>query len=199
VTHPLNVFWDSCCFIRLITRTPDELLGDMEQYVHEARDKGKLKIHFSTIAFVEIRPRHFKGSKYGSIEEFFAHWGSAFHPFEPNPNILIYAGRLRDAVPENPFPKADPEKKRSVGPADAIHLATCLFLRDAAGVSDIEFHSFDEGKGGTSHDGKCVPIIGFERWFPESRRTKEVADVCGLPRRKPKHLSPDLATGGSNG
>lgn len=193
-----NIYWDSCCFIRLITRTPDELLGDLEQYVQDAR-KHRIKIHFSTIAFVEIRPRHFIGSKYGSVEDFFAHWGSAFHPFEPNPNIMIYAGKLRDATPVNPFPKADPEKKRSVGPADAIHLATCVFLRDVAGLEDIELHSFDMGKGSTSHDGKCVPIIGFEDWFPQESRSKEVGEVCGLIRRKPKHPSPDLVSASAHG
>lgn len=194
MSNPLNVFWDSCCFIRLITRTPDELLLDMEQYVNDAR-KGLLKIHFSTIAYVEIRPRYFNNTKYGSIEEFFDHWGSAFHPFDPNPNILIEAGRLRDADPVNPFPKELNGTKRKVGAADAVHLATCLFLRDGAGIDDIVFHTFDDGKGSTTHEGKCVPIIGFEKWFPEKARNRSVSDVCSLPRCKPKHPVPDLVTG----
>ena len=99
MTRPKNLFWDSCCFIRLLTRSPTELLGDLEQYVKDAQE-GIVRIHYSTISYVEIRPRYFVGSHHGTIEEFFAHWRSAFHPFDPNPNILIVAGRLRDAEPE---------------------------------------------------------------------------------------------------
>lgn len=197
MSDPLNIYWDSCNFIRLITRKPDELLLDMEQYVNDARNDD-VKIHFSTISFVEMRPRYFQGSKYGSIEEFFDHWGSAFNPFDPNPNILIEAGRLRDADPVNPFPKETSGGKRSIGAADAIHLATCLFLRDSAGNKNIVFHTFDEGKGSTTHEGKCVPIIGFEKWFPEAARNRSVSDVCSLTRCKPKHPAPDLATRSKN-
>jgi hypothetical protein len=155
VPRPKNLFWDSCCFIRLLTRSPIELVGDLE----------------------------------GTIEEFFAHWRSAFHPFDPNPNILIAAGRLRDAAPINPNPKDS--TNRTVGAADSIHLATCLFLRDI-GNEDIVFHTFDEGKSSTSHEGKPLPIIGFERWFPEASRTVLVTDVCNLTRCKPEHPTPDL-------
>jgi hypothetical protein len=192
VTRPKNIFWDSCCFIRLVTRNPTELLGDMEHYIQDSR-QGIVMIHYSTVAYTEMRPRYFVGSRYGTIEEFFAHWGSAFHPFDPNPNILIAAGRLRDAEPVNPFPKAVEPTNRRVGAADAIQLATCLFLRNI-GNDDIVFHTFDEGKGSTSHEGKPLPIIGFERWFPEGQRTQLVTDVCNLPRCKPEHPTPDLVT-----
>ncbi|MGD9543791.1 MAG: type II toxin-antitoxin system VapC family toxin [Methylocystis sp.] len=196
--RPKNVFWDSCCFIRFITRYP-ELLADMEQYIKEARE-GSIAIHFCTIAFAEIRPRYFKESAYGSIEEFFDHWGSAFVPIDPNANILIEAGRIRDVDPINPAdPNIADDLKRKVGAADAIHLSACLFLRDAMGLNDIVFHTFDEGKGKTTSEGKCVPIIGFERWFPAESRSAVLNEVCSLTRCKPKHYAPDLATGASHG
>jgi len=90
MTRPKNFFWDSCCFIRFITRYP-ELLADMEQYIKEARD-GSIAIHFCTVAFAEIRPRYFKESSYGSIEEFFDHWGSAFVPIDPGLFNALFFG-----------------------------------------------------------------------------------------------------------
>jgi hypothetical protein len=194
---PKNLFWDSCVFIRYLTRRPTELLADIDQYVSEARD-GKYKIHCSTLVFCEIRPRFLKKRGFGTPTKFFSDFSAAFMPFDPNPNILSYAGSLRDHEPVNPGdPKIGEENKRSIGTPDAIHLATCLYLRDTAGVKDIVFHTFDEGKG-KSWEGRCVPLIGFERWFPPDRRIKEVADVCNLVRTRPKHPSPDLVTGAAH-
>src|SRR5579863_9056723 len=190
---PKNLYWDSCIFIRYLTRKPADLLGHIDQYVAEARD-GKVQIHCSTLVFSEIRPRFLKQRGFGKAQDFFADLGAAIAPFDPNPNILSWAGALRDHDPVNPSdPNIGEDNRRSIGTPDAIHLATCLYLRDVAGVTDIVFHTFDMGKGKT-WEGRCVPLIGFERWFPPERRVGEVAEVCGLIRTMPRHPSPDLAT-----
>jgi hypothetical protein len=185
--------WDSCCFIRFVTRQPPDYNGDLGQFVADAR-AGKVKIFYSTIVYTEFRPRHFRGTKYGEISEFFADFSKAFQPIEPNPNILMWSGRLRDAEPVNPSdPKIEEDLKRRVGAGDSIHLATAVYLRDTYGYSDVVMHSFDRGISKTS-EGRCVPIVGFERWFPSGKRIPEVQAVCDLPRMEPKHPSPDLAT-----
>jgi hypothetical protein len=107
---------------------------------------------------------------------------------------MIAAGELRDADPTNPS-DATTTNKRSIGIADAIHLQTCLYLRDVMNVKDIEFQTFDEGKGKT-WEGKCVPLLGFEKWFPEATRTKRVRDVCGLTRKLPQPSQSNLFTTG---
>jgi hypothetical protein len=191
-SDPINVFWDSCIFIRYITETPKDRLQDIHDFLADAQGKGtkRRNIYYSTIVYSEIRPRYFKDSKYGSLEEFFASFGSSFNPIDPNPNILIGAGELRDAVPIDP--SNGNASNRSIGTPDAIHLITCLYLRDVLGVSDIIFHSFDTGRGKT-WEGKCVPIVGFEKWFPESSRTPRVMDVCALQRCEPLHPQPRLS------
>ena len=177
-----NIFWDSCVFYRYITRFPAEGLNDLDELVVDAV-AGRRKIYYSTLCFAEVRPSFLK-PHYGRIDEFIADMGKAFEAIDPNPNILLRAGSLKDA------PVTDPGtgqlSKRVVGTADAIHLMTCLWLRDALGVSDAVFQTYDAGKG-TSWEGKCVPLLGFERWYPEANRTREVEDVCGLTRGLPLH------------
>jgi predicted nucleic acid-binding protein len=188
-----NLFWDTCVFARYLTRQPTEMLGDIDQYVADARD-NKYVIYCSTLVFLELRPRLLRPSRFATPMEFIADLGSAFVPIDPNPNIMAYAGAMRDHEPVNPSdPHISEERKRSIGTPDAIHLATCLHLRDVMGLNDIAFHTFDEGKG-ANWAGRCVPIIGFERWYPPDRPVREIADVCNLPRRRPQHPSPDLAT-----
>ena len=186
---PQSLFWDSCVFIRWLTDKPDDYVKDIEQFIEDAK-RGRLKIYYSTIAFAEIRPRYLKAGHGGSINRLFAELGSAFIPIDPNPNILISAGRLRDASVTNPGdPRIADDKKRIVSTADAIQLMTCIYARDVLEISDILFHTFDDGKG-----GKFVPLLSFEKWFDDKDRMGVVEDVCSLTRSLPKHPSPDLVT-----
>jgi hypothetical protein len=179
-----------------VTREPNEFLGDLDQFVKEAQEE-KIKIFYSTIVYIEFRPRHFKKSRYGDISKFFSDFRRAFYPIELNPNILMWAGRLRDAEVVNPSdPKISDQSKRSVSAGDSIHLATAVYLREVIGHNDIIMHTFDKGKGKSTTEGKCVPIIGFENWFPLGKRSPEVQSVCDLARQEPKHPNPDLAAQG---
>lgn len=186
---PRNLFWDSCVFIRYLTEYPSTHVEDIRHFIEDTRarlESDRRKIFYSTIVMAEIRPRHLKS---GDIDDFFRELGSSFEPIEPNPNILRAAGELRDAVATDPSTKE--ASKRAIGTADAIHLTTCLYVRDVLDVPDIVFHTLDEGKGG-NWEGKCVPLLQFENWFPAGRRSRLVEDVCGLARTKPLHPVPRL-------
>jgi hypothetical protein len=190
LNFPSNLFWDSCVFIRyLIGDDSSKCYRDICSFVHDAKI-GNYKIHFSTIVFTEIRQEHFRAPGYGSIIELFDDLGSNFFPIEPNPNILISSGELRSCQSTNPG-DPNPPQQRSIGTPDAIHLVSCLYARDVLGVDDIVFHTFDRGKG-NGWEGRTVPIIGFEKWFPEATRTPMVSKVCGLTRVEPFHPQPML-------
>jgi hypothetical protein len=185
----MNLCWDSCVFYCYLTGSPAHYYTDIAEYIMDAK-AGKYKIHCSTLAFAEIRQSALAKKGYGSVQEFFADFESAFFPIDPNPNIMIAAGELKNAQPINPSDDKTPNH-RVIGTADAIHLMTCLYLRDAMGVKDVIFHTLDEGKGKT-WEGKCVPLLGFERWFPPDARNGRVLDVCNLNRKKPLHPQPKL-------
>jgi predicted nucleic acid-binding protein len=180
---PQNMFWDSCVFIRYLTQTPNQYVDDIGNFIGDAQ-AGKRKIYFSTLALSEIRPRFFRGSQHGSIQDFFDNFRSAFVPIDPTPNVYIRAGELRDVDSINPAGANAPP--RTLGTPDSIHLATCLHVRDTLGVADIVFHTFDDGKGKT-WEGKCIPLLSFDRWYPGGSRTKLIEDVCNLPRRRPEY------------
>lgn len=183
-----NLFWDSCIFIRYLTGIEEsECFGDICKFIGEAK-AGTRKIYFSTVTFAEIRQEYLKTGGYGSIREFFGDMGGSFIPIEPNPNVMIATGELRSAKSTNPGdPKAT--TSRVIGTPDAIILTTCLYARDVLGIADILFHTTDEGKG-RSWEGKCVPLLKFEEWYPEATRTDRVREVCGLARSKPLHPEP---------
>lgn len=183
------LFWDSCVFIRYLIG--DESLpcfNDVCRFVDEARS-GKRQIFYSTLIYAEIREDFIiQSGDYRSIREFFADLGGSFEPIDPNPNILMAVGELRSARSVNPDPRGN---TRAIGTADAVMLMSALFTRDVLGVENLEFHSFDEGSG-KSWEGKCVPLVGFDKWFPVPNRTPRVVEVCGLAKRLPVHPEPLL-------
>lgn len=187
-----NLFWDSCVFIRYITNDVDApYFGDIAKFVDEAKAR-KRQIYYSTISLAEFRQEYFIGSSYGSIQDFFDDMGSACLPVEPNPNIMISVSELRSAKSTNP---SDPKSTgRAIATPDAIVMMSALYARDALGIEDIVLHSTDEGKG-KGWAGRSVPIIGFEKWYPEATRTDSVKKVCGLAIEKPMHPEPDMFRG----
>ncbi|MGE4338773.1 MAG: type II toxin-antitoxin system VapC family toxin [Pigmentiphaga sp.] len=185
-----NLFWDSCVFIRYITRDDKAPhYADICRFVSEAK-AGKRQIYFSTITLAEFRQDHFVGSPFGSAKDFLDDMGSACIPIEPSPNVMIAAGELRSAKSTNPG-DPNPPAQRSIATPDAIIMTTCLFAKDHLGIDDIVLHTTDEGKGKNWY-GRSVPILGLERWFPEATRTDMIKRICSLPREKPMHPEPTL-------
>lgn len=118
--EPQHLFWDSCVFIRYLTGMPPEGVTDIEQHLNDAA-AGKVKIHLSTVAFTEIKPQFLRQNDYGDINDFFRDFEGAFSPISPTPDILPWAGALRD-----PQYHHVTKKPRVVGTPDAIHLMTSL-------------------------------------------------------------------------
>ncbi len=189
-----HLYWDSCVFIRfIIGNVDDPFLSQLRQHVLDAQE-GRTKIYYSTISFAEIRPQFFNHSSTRTIEDFFDDFQGAFHGIGPSPDILISAGKIRDHNYNNPAAgppsKKNGSHKRALGTPDAIHLMTCLHLRDTYNLTEIKFHTFDEGKGST-WEGKCVPLLSFEKWIT-GISDPLVTKVASLPREKPIHSRPAL-------
>jgi hypothetical protein len=185
-----HLFWDSCVFIRfLIGDESADHFSDIARFIGDAKAKRRT-IYFSTLTLAEMRQEFFQGTGYGGVQEFFEDLGASFVPIEPNPNVMIASGVLRSAKSTNPG-DPNPPAQRTIATPDAIILTTCLFAKDQLGIEDVVFQTTDEGKGKNWY-GRSVPIIGLERWYPETTRTEMVQRVCSLTRERPIHPEPTL-------
>jgi hypothetical protein len=183
-----HYFWDSCVFIRYLESKRDApLLLDIGQHIADVK-AGKTQIYFSTIAMAEIRPSHLTQSGYGDFNDFMKDFQGSFLPIGPTPDIMSQVASIRDFKYPSPF---SGNGDRILGIADAIHLMTCVYARNVLGIADIEFHTFDEGKG-SNWEGKCVPLIKFEEWTAGIPSNPYVHQICALTRRKPTHDSPQM-------
>ncbi|MEZ5872855.1 MAG: hypothetical protein R3D32_13655 [Nitratireductor sp.] len=181
-----NHFWDSCVLIRYLTQNPPELLGDMAKILDEAK-VGKRKIWISTILFAEFRPNLLStNTRINSISDLVTEMEGVLIPVAPNMDITLRAGRMR----RHSFYKPDGErqhneKKRVLSVPDAIQLATCLFVKEALGINDIEFHTFDDGRG-SNYEEKAVSLLRLADYAKHIDACADIEAVRNLIRIRPQ-------------
>lgn len=184
-----HVFWDSCVAIRYLTETPDSYVSDIAKLFNEAT-AGKVTIWISTILFAEVLPHHLKKKGYGSIQDLLDDLSGACNPIGPTPPILMQAARLRDHSYMHKEPQHN-EKKRVLSVPDAIHLATCLYVQDAMGISDIKFQTLDDGKN-RNYEERAVSLLRYQDYSEHLADDPDVALVRGLGRGLPIQTQPAI-------
>jgi hypothetical protein len=84
-----------------------------------------------------------------------------------------------------------PAKDKTLGMADAIHLMTCVYVKEVMGVKDIKFHTMDDGKHKNA-EGNCVTLLNFEKWTKGIPKNPHTPRIIALPRSLPLHSEPVL-------
>lgn len=183
---PEHLFWDSCVFTAYLGNQEAAYdIASIEKYLTEAK-AGKVMIHASTVSSAEVLPSQIRAG--GSFEDFLKDFQGAVHTIDPTPNVMLRSGRLRDLT----YKKGAGERK--LGTADAIILATALYLQDAAGIKLSAFHTFDKGRKPDELGKSPVPLLGFETWCEgfSPDQMAIVQPVIDLNRTPPIHPQPDL-------
>ena len=181
MTKLKNVYWDTCVFIAHLAGDNAYLdyLSDIDQFLREASDSNvDVTIHCSTLTIAEITKSNLHAGL--DYEDFTQLWGGGIVPLSPDPNVMRIASELRSMV----YKKTGGQRKLST--PDAIHLASTIFLQDTYKLKIDAFHTFDSGKS-RDHNGKGVPMLGFENWCSECADNPLAKKVIALNRCKPEH------------
>lgn len=187
---PKHLFWDSCVLTRFLTGYPTGFEGVLAKLVDDAR-ASKVKIWHSTLLYAEVRPSQVVAGGYSEMAQLVDDLAGALFPIGPTPSIMMRASRLRDYQYKHKNPQAN-EKYRVLSVSDSIQLCTCLHVKEDRGVSDIVFCTYDDGKGGPSHEEKGVSLLRYHDYATAFMDSHDVAAVCDLPRRKPWVDQPGL-------
>lgn len=184
-----NIFWDSCVLARWLTDKPIGFKADLSAFLDDAKS-GKIKIYHSTILYAEVRPSLLKPGGFSSVTKLIADMQSVLFPVAASAPIMQLAGSIRD----HHFRRPDGvrqvnEKDRIMTVPDAIQLATCIHLRDDQGVSDIEFHTYDDGRSRT-YEEKAVSLLKLEDYARHLSAFPDVQRAITLPRMKPLRRQP---------
>lgn len=177
-------------FIRyLIGDRTAECYRDIVQHLEDVRAR-RTTIYYSTISIVEVRPSFLGGAGYGSFDDFLDDFEGTFLPIEPTPDILRWCAVVHDIK----FPSPNGGKDRVLTTPDAIQLLSAVWAKEVAGISNLTFHTFDEGKGRNAESDNCrtVSLLEFERFVDGIPSNPFTPRICELRRAKPQHPAPSM-------
>jgi hypothetical protein len=167
-----------------LTDNPPGDKADLETMLRMARN-GELRIWHSTLIYTEVRPALLEQGNFENVEHLVSDMEGVLLPVSPNPNVMMVAGKLRDHQFKRPDGiRQATEKNRVMSVPDAIQLATCLHLRDDRGIPQIEFHTFDDGRG-KNYEERAVSLLRLEEYSSHLKDVPEIQQACALPRLKP--------------
>ena len=109
---------------------------------------GKRRLWASSLLFAELRPSAFVPGRFPSLSEFVRYLRAIAIFVTPDPNTMLRAGRLRDVKWQRPASLRLPgETPRFLSIVDAIQLSSALWVKETAGVANLEFIALDNRIG----------------------------------------------------
>ena len=158
---------------------------DLETILTEAAT-GKRRLWVSSILFAELRPSAFVPGRFAALTEFVRYLRSIATFVTPDPNTMLRAARLRDVKWQRPAALRRPgEKPRFLSMVDAIQLASALWVKEAAGVADLEFLAFDDRAADDAEGGARLSLLRLQDYTDDLAIDSDVMAAVRLARAEP--------------
>ena len=127
--------------------------GEAEHHIETILTEAaiaKRRVWVSSVLFAELRPSAFVPGRFATLFELTRYIRALATLVTPDPNAMLRVARLRDAKWQMPGDGAE-AKPRTMSLSDAMQVASALWVKEAIGVPDLEFLTFDDW---CSHDAK---------------------------------------------
>lgn len=191
-------FLDTNVLLKHANADSGDCAGDLQKILDEAASTSPTrKLWISGALLGELRPSIFKpSSNFQDVDALAKYVRSIADIITPNPNVWARIARLRDIKWERPpNTRQAGEKYRRMSFADAMHIASALFVKEALGISDLEFLTFDEGKGDNAEDmaSKPLSLLSLEEFTHGISGSGDVVAAVGLHRCRPQLQQRNLA------
>jgi hypothetical protein len=106
---------------------------------------AKRRVWVSSVLFAELRPSTFVPGRFATLFELTRYIRALATLVTPDPNAMLRVARLRDAKWQTPADGHGGEgKSRTMSLGDAMQIASALWVKEAIGVPDLEFLTFDD-------------------------------------------------------
>jgi|SRR5271166_3084076 len=159
---------------------------DIETILTEAAT-GKRRIWVNSVLFAEMRPSLFVKGEFPAIADLARYIRSIATFVTADPNTMLRAARLRDVKWQRPAALRRPgEEPRFMSLTDAIQIASALWVKEAVGVSDLEFLTFDDGVADRDEaGGRRLSLLRLQEYLDDSPADSDVLAAVGLARVEP--------------
>jgi hypothetical protein len=158
--------------------------GEAEQQIEAILTRAaiaKRRVWVSSILFAELRPSMFVAGRFNSLHDLTRYIRSLATVVTPDPNTMLCVARLRDAKWQRPAPVGEADQKpRAMSFGDALQIASALWVKEAAGVTDLRFVMFDDWSFNEAPRGGRLSLLHLEDYADVARAGP---DVTGAVRR----------------
>jgi hypothetical protein len=132
--------------------------GEAEHFIETILTEAavaKRRVWVSSVLFAELRPSTFVPGRFATLFELTRYVRALATLVTPDPNAMLRVARLRDAKWRMPGDGVD-AKPRTMSLGDAMQVASALWVKEAIGVPDLEFLTFDDWCSHAPGDRLCV-------------------------------------------
>lgn len=163
--------------------------GEAEEHIERILTQAavaKRRVWVSSILFAELKPSMFVPGRFDTLEGLTRYIRSLATLVTPDPNTMLRVARLRDAKWQRPADmRGAEEKPRMMSLSDAIQVASALWVKEAAGVTDLKFLMFDDWSANEAKNGARLSLLRLQDYAQDARANSDVMAAVRLTRIQP--------------
>lgn len=163
--------------------------GEAEEHIERILTQAavaKRRVWVSSLLFAELKPSMFVPGRFDTREGLTRYIRSLATLVTPDPNTMLRVARLRDAKWQRPADMHGAEEKpRMMSLSDAIQVASALWVKEAAGVTDLKFLMFDDWSASEAKNGARLSLLRLQDYAQDARANSDVMAAVRLTRIQP--------------
>jgi hypothetical protein len=163
--------------------------GDAEHHIETILTEAavhKRRVWVSSVLFAELRPSTFVPGRFATLLELTRYIRALATLVTPDPNAMLRVARLCDAKWHIPGDDRQTEgKPRAMALGDAMQIASALWVKEAIGVPDLEFLTFDNWCAPDGAAGNRLCLLHLQDYAVDVGANADVRAAIRLTRLEP--------------
>jgi hypothetical protein len=146
----------------------------------------KRRVWVSSVLFADLRPSTFVPGRFATLFELTRYIRALATLVTPDPNAMLRVAKLRDAKWLMPGDGNGAEgKPRSMSLGDAMQIASALWVKEAIGVPDLEFLTFDDWCSTDPGRGDRLCLLHLQDYAVDAEGQADVKTPIRVTRLEP--------------
>lgn len=163
--------------------------GEAEHHIETILTEAavhKRRVWVSSLLFAELRPSTFVPGRFSTLFELTRYIRALATLVTPDPNAMLRVARLRDVKWHIPGDDREAERKpRAMALGDAMQIASALWVKEAIGVPDLEFLTFDDWCSPDGKPGNRLCLLHLQDYAVDVGVSPDVKAAIRLTRLEP--------------
>jgi hypothetical protein len=161
--------------------------GEAEHHIETILTEAavhKRRVWVSSVLFAELRPSTFVPGRFATLFELTRYIRALATLVTPDPNAMLRVARLRDAKWQMPGDGHE-GKPRTMSLGDAMQIASALWIKEAIGVPDLEFLTFDDWCSPDGKLGNRLCLLHLQDYAVDAGVSPDVKAAIRMTRLEP--------------